>query len=81
MLCISSKVNLHKLYHVLLSTHSSPKWGIRRLDCHNSSCCLLIIIIIAIRLYYFFSIHFELLHNYVLVLKKPQNILILYDDN
>ena len=30
VLCISNNVNLHKLYHVSLSIHSSPKWGILR---------------------------------------------------
>jgi hypothetical protein len=31
VLCISSNLNLNKLYHVSLSTHSSPKLGILRL--------------------------------------------------
>ena len=33
VLCISNDVNVHKIYRVLLSTHSLPKWGILRLHC------------------------------------------------
>jgi hypothetical protein len=30
-LCIFSNANVHRLYHISLSIHSSPKWSILRL--------------------------------------------------